>query len=262
MARIYSVKLQYSLLSAKFLLDTGEGVYINWHQSRFERECELKKKFGSVKNETNLFIKNMKGEVTPAEMREAFSQFGEVTSVDCKPWTSPVGTKLKYGFVAYNNSEDAARACAEGPRNLTMKALFTDGLTYIGFFQSREQRAVFLGAQRRRQLWMPYGGPFGGFGGFGGFGMGMGMDMDPGMPMHHRPPPYHPFMMFDMPPIHYYGPHPRYRRHPAPRYQQGRYQNHRAAAGGDYSPRGYSPYSQTRYQVINICLALTNSSSA
>jgi polyadenylate-binding protein len=141
-------------------LDGENPLYVNWHQSKAERERELKKEFSQAPNLTNLFLKNLRLDVTEDELKQAFQFFGKVTSIGLKEWNTKAGQKqAKYGFVALGTPEDAGRAINEGLQQEDIKALFIpNSRAYIGLHQSREKRQQYLLSERRKMQAYNFGG--------------------------------------------------------------------------------------------------------
>jgi len=136
-------------------LDGAEGpLYANWHQGRAERLRELKRHHSVASNETNLFVKNLKPEVTEADLKKAFTHFGKVTSAAVKDWTQGEGQKkARSGFIAFENADDAKRAQLEASSIPEIRALYLEGAdVFITFHQSRERRNEYLYTQRRRRM--------------------------------------------------------------------------------------------------------------
>jgi len=167
----------------------SEPLYVNWHQSKAERLRELKSQFQHLQNETNLFLKNLKSEVTENDVKSAFQNFGQITSVACKDWTSNDSQKkARMGFINFGNVEDARKAHAESSAVEEIKDLFVDSKPYIGFHQPKDKRKEYILSQKKWKAqqantakWMS------------GFNMGPMMNLPPGrrmppMGQQGRPP--------------------------------------------------------------------------
>jgi polyadenylate-binding protein len=129
----------------------SEPLYVAKHQSRHQRDFELKKNYATTKNDTNLFIKNLKPEVTKEQVKQAFSEFGEVgnTAVFTKEF-KPDDSVKGYGFVSFKVAQDALKAQTDGPKSDDIKNLFIDGQeVYINFWQPKSQRDQFKASKRR-----------------------------------------------------------------------------------------------------------------
>ncbi|CAG8434741.1 7810_t:CDS:2 [Diversispora eburnea] len=83
-------------------------VYVGHHIPKKERQSKLeefKSKF------TNIYVKNLDLEVTLDEFSELFSRFGKITSAVIS--TDEAGHSKGFGFVNYENHEEAAKAVNE-----------------------------------------------------------------------------------------------------------------------------------------------------
>ena len=58
---------------------------------------------------TNIYVKNLKGDCTDEELKTMFADFGPISST-CTKYFEKTGTR--YGFVDFENSEDAALVSA------------------------------------------------------------------------------------------------------------------------------------------------------
>jgi len=130
---------------------TQPNIYVTLSQTRRQRDEELSKNKSKANHQNNLFLKNLKPEITKELVKDLFTNWGTVVSVDVKDNTRAPETakKTRYGFVAFSNIEDAAKAKAEAPDNQLVKDLYIDGKPYINIFQPKEERAKFLRTQFR-----------------------------------------------------------------------------------------------------------------
>lgn len=163
-------------------LDGAEGpIYVSWHQGRAERNRELSKQHQQTQNETNLYVKNLRLDVTPNDLKKAFQQYGTIVSVDCKDWASnDAQKKARFGFIAFADSNDAQKAVQAALNDPEIKSLYlADAKPYINLHQARPKRNEFL--YNRKKL-RSQQAAMGGMGGMGGMGM-------PGMPPMGGMPP-------------------------------------------------------------------------
>ena len=82
--------------------------YVGHHVPRKERQAkieELKAKF------TNVYVKNLDTEVSDSEIEEMFKQYGPITSAVIQK--DEDGKSKGFGFVNFENSEDARKAVNE-----------------------------------------------------------------------------------------------------------------------------------------------------
>ncbi|KAF9342289.1 Protein phosphatase PP2A regulatory subunit B, partial [Mortierella sp. AD094] len=90
------------------MLLNDKKVFVGHHISKKERQSkveEMKSKF------TNVYIKNLDPEVTQEEVEAIFTKFGPVTS--CVVSTDETGRSKGFGFINFENHEDARRAVDE-----------------------------------------------------------------------------------------------------------------------------------------------------
>jgi len=126
-------------------------LYVNWHQAKAERTRDLKRQHQQSQNDKNLYLKNLKPEVGEVELKNAFQQYGKVNSVACKEWISKdTQKKAKFAFVAFDNSDDAARALNDGVNTQEIRNLFVaEAKPYIGLHQEKAKRKEYLHTQMK-----------------------------------------------------------------------------------------------------------------
>jgi polyadenylate-binding protein len=166
-------------------LEGADGpLYAAWHQGRSERVRELKRLYSQANNNTNLYVKNLRGDVTESEVKSAFQQFGNIVSVAVKDWdqTNPQ-KQTKFGFIAFDNADDAKRAQTQAASTPEIRGLYAAGVEpYINLHQTKDKRNEFLYTRRRRKMQTG----------------GMNMDAFKGMPFpfaNRRFQPFPPMMM-------------------------------------------------------------------
>ncbi|CCD24269.1 polyadenylate-binding protein NDAI_0C06100 [Naumovozyma dairenensis CBS 421] len=90
------------------MLLNGQEIFVGPHLSRKERDSQLEE---SKANFTNIYVKNINLETTDEEFTELFSKYGKVLSAALEKTEDG---KLKgFGFVDFENHEDAAKAVEE-----------------------------------------------------------------------------------------------------------------------------------------------------
>ena len=166
----------------------------------------LRESFANIVNETNLFTKNIKKEVTEQQLNETFSKYGKITSCAIKEVKSidpkfPCDTNC--GFICFSNRDEAKRALAYSPKDKDVQELYKDKVIYITYHYRKEQYQVYKEMKRRtmakyfqRQV-NPMFIPFPmmhpamlGFGGAPGFNHPMMNSAPPMPPRYHGPPPH------------------------------------------------------------------------
>jgi len=142
----------------KTLEGCSKPLYVNWYQDRAELRKQQQQQQGQ--SDSNLYIKNLRQDVEEEEIRKAFQQFGNITSVSCKEWTNSAGQKNKFAFVCFDNPQDASQAQAQALSVPEVKALYAPGVEpYVNFHQSREKRNQFLDSKGRGKAQMGMGAP-------------------------------------------------------------------------------------------------------
>jgi polyadenylate-binding protein len=122
-------------------LINGKPVYVGKFERRTERTTGASKF-------TNVYVKNVPGDYDESKFKTLFEKFGNVTSVAIRPGGDK-HTGLSYGFVNFENHEEAVRAVdGAGEIELGGHRLFCDR------FQKRNERMSLLGKlyeDRRRE---------------------------------------------------------------------------------------------------------------
>ncbi|KAF8923352.1 Protein phosphatase PP2A regulatory subunit B, partial [Haplosporangium gracile] len=90
------------------MLLNDKKVYVGHHIAKKERQSKVEE---MKANFTNVYIKNLDPEVTQEEVETLFTKFGPVTS--CVVSTDENGRSKGFGFINFENHEDAKRAVDE-----------------------------------------------------------------------------------------------------------------------------------------------------
>lgn len=141
--------------------ETQTKLYVDYAQSREQRKQLLTNKFQTSKNETNVFIKSLKGAVTEASLKDVFAKFGPITSVCVKAHELngkpevPDKKVMKFGFINFADAEDAKKAMTDGKKDEDVKALIDEGhfknQEFLYFAQPKQVRNKYLKMQRVNQ---------------------------------------------------------------------------------------------------------------
>lgn len=137
----------------------GEQIYVGLAQKKNARRRQLAEEFSRHANETNLFIKSLKEEVTESMIRECFGEFGEITSVAVRLSTKVPksieshGVKLKFGFINFKEEKDAKNAFVEAKKSKKIRQLVSehhdDNKDFLYFAQPRTVRDQYLRMVRK-----------------------------------------------------------------------------------------------------------------
>lgn len=137
-------------LNGKDVDGTGE-LYVGRAQKKQERAAELRNQFEAQKQEriqkfqgVNLYVKNLDDTVDDDKLREAFTQYGTITSAKIMS----DGDKSKgFGFVCFSSPEEATKAVTEmNGRIVGSKPL------YVALAQRRDERKAHLTAQYMQRM--------------------------------------------------------------------------------------------------------------
>jgi len=103
-------------------------------------------------SESNLYLKNLRPDLSDTELKKAFQAFGNVTSVCLKEWKATVGSKAaKFGFVAFGSIQEAKKAHESAFNSAEVKSLYIPyERPYINLHQSKERRHEYLQSERRK----------------------------------------------------------------------------------------------------------------
>ena len=139
-------------------------LYVSYAQDKATRRRTLKSKHMKFKNETNLYIKSLKGDVTDQVLTAAFSKFGKVTSVCIKthepkgaPGSAPQekpSVNLKFGFINFSTADEAKSAFTECKKDPTVLSLLDQNLLgrggeFVYYAQSKTVRQQYLRMQKK-----------------------------------------------------------------------------------------------------------------
>uniref|UniRef100_A0A673LHB0 Polyadenylate-binding protein n=1 Tax=Sinocyclocheilus rhinocerous TaxID=307959 RepID=A0A673LHB0_9TELE len=116
------------------MLLNDRKVFVGRFKSRKEREAEMGAK---AKEFTNVYIKNFGEDMDDQRLKELFDKYGKTLSV--KVMTDPTGKSRGFGFVSYENHEDANKAVEE------MNGTELNGKTvFVGRAQKKMERQAEL----------------------------------------------------------------------------------------------------------------------
>uniref|UniRef100_A0A914E7T3 Polyadenylate-binding protein n=1 Tax=Acrobeloides nanus TaxID=290746 RepID=A0A914E7T3_9BILA len=136
-------------------------------QTKVERLKELKKKFDSTLQKChlgNLYVKQLDESFDDDQLRETFEKFGKINSA--KIMRDETGRSKGFGFVCFENPEDANKAQAE----MHGKFLVNKPI-YVAHAQRKDERRSILAShymQRLAKVRMQTGQPANGGGSFPG----------------------------------------------------------------------------------------------
>jgi len=132
-------------------IDGAGELYVGRAQKKQERAAELRSQFELQKQEriqkfqgVNLYVKNLDDSVDDDKLREAFTQYGTITSAKIMS----DGDKSKgFGFVCFSSPEEATKAVTE----MNGRIVGTKPL-YVALAQRRDERKAHLTQQYMQRM--------------------------------------------------------------------------------------------------------------
>lgn len=175
---------------------TGSAIYVNIAIPKNRRLRQIQSQRAKKKNETNIYLRSIKMEVSEEQLKTVFQKYGEITSTCLKEWEGNVGSgisKKQFAFINYVDPKSAQELMAKYKDDQDIRALIDEGTdsNFLFFAQTKQQRMQFLRMQRQNNMFAqmqkgpgnPYmqmmmrnqmGFPPGGMGAMMGFGGGFG----------------------------------------------------------------------------------------
>lgn len=90
-----------------------------------ERIALLQKEYENTFNDTNIFTKGLKADVTLEQFKDAFAQFGEITSCAIRKASLPM-IKTQFGFACFKDRPTCFKCLVGGPNNQAIQALYEE----------------------------------------------------------------------------------------------------------------------------------------
>ena len=131
--------------------DCGEPMYVSWAQSKYERKQQLNES-AAQNNETKIYVRDLKLEITKEQLKEVFDQFGDIKTLSVKIIKMNEEDK-KFGMIDFMLKEEATKAITQGPDLLEVKAITTnpEQPAYIKIAQSKEERRKYRNMLKHQQ---------------------------------------------------------------------------------------------------------------
>lgn len=132
-----------------------DGLFVDFAQSKIQRRRMLKNKHLKFKNQTNLYIKSIKKDVTSEQLKTIFQKWGTINSVCLKTHNfsgkkaavTPT-SELQFGFVNFPNAEEAKLAFSQAKNDDEVLNLIDLSVKtkddFIHFAQPANVRKQFL----------------------------------------------------------------------------------------------------------------------
>lgn len=130
---------------------SNELLFVGRAQKKQERQNELRSQFEQQKQDriqrfqgVNLYVKNLDDNINEEDLREAFNQYGTITSAKIM---YDAEVSRGFGFVCFSSPEEATKAVTEmNGRIVGSKPL------YVALAQRREDRKAHLTAQYMQRM--------------------------------------------------------------------------------------------------------------
>ncbi len=139
-----------------------EPLYVGFAQSKYQRKQELQKQRLNVKNETNMYVRSLKKEVSGEDIMRVFGKYGEIQSICLKEcnlnktrfnpsnmMTAPPNDDkvLQFGFINYKNGSSAIELITKYKTDEDIKALIDEEhakSSFIFYAQPKKIRYQYL----------------------------------------------------------------------------------------------------------------------
>ena len=124
----------------KDIFNNGEKVYVSWAESKENRLQKLRDLHLKLGNDTILYTKNLKMSTLCEELKNTFEKYGKVVRCVIKEPPKIEGKQFKptkYGYIYYENKEDAKKAQFGIVKDEEALRLYEDQV-YINFLLKKE----------------------------------------------------------------------------------------------------------------------------
>ena len=134
-----------------------EPLFVDFVVPKRFRKNRIQKDIATFQNNTNLYIKSLKAEVTESRVRELFGKFGKLTSVEVKGCKPPFlnGEVLNFAFVNYANAADATDAYIKAKHDPDildlLHAVHHKTADFIYYHQPKSIRTQYIRMKKRMQ---------------------------------------------------------------------------------------------------------------
>jgi polyadenylate-binding protein len=181
---IEGAQLVIEQFNEKILVEGADPLYVGVAESKAVRRGKIMKMRQDMRNETNLYVRSLKEDVTEESFRAVFSVYGEITSICLKKWImkpnpqnendAQADKNLKFGFVNFSKPEEATKAFNEYKDNETLREMVDPGnsSSFVFFFQPKRVRDGYKRMTNMNRRFMQ------------GMHMGMPMNMNMNMNMN------------------------------------------------------------------------------
>lgn len=97
------------------------NLYVGFAESKKKRKEKFKKQNVPFTQQTNIFVKSIRSDVTDEDIKRVFSQFGKITSVCLQAAPQPPkyapDEKIQFCFINFETNKQAQEAFYLGKKN-------------------------------------------------------------------------------------------------------------------------------------------------
>jgi len=135
----------------------GKTLFVARAQKRAERLAQLRQQYEKKRIENqhkykgvNLYVKNLDESMNDTQLREAFAEFGTITSTKImrdSPVNGVPGASKGFGFVCFNSADEATKAVTEMNGKIVGKKPL-----YVALAQRKDERRQQIAMQHNNRL--------------------------------------------------------------------------------------------------------------
>ena len=142
-----------------------EPLYVAIAQSKRVRKKMLQDQKLKQKNETNMYVRSIRTDVTDEDIERVFSKYGKILSFCLKQWNRPTRRtegepvqdlpQLKFGFVNYQNPEDALKLFTSYKSDQEIRKLVqveNENTSFVFYAQPKKLRAQYLRMHKKNMM--------------------------------------------------------------------------------------------------------------
>ena len=148
--------------NGKFLEENAAGeqeepLFVDYVVPKRFRKARTQKDASTYQNNTNLYVKSLKADVTEEKLRAAFEKFGKITSIEvksCKP-SFLNGEVLNFAFVNFATADEATEAYIKAKHDADIQDMVHSAHSktadFIFYHQPKSIRTQYVRMKKRMQ---------------------------------------------------------------------------------------------------------------
>ncbi len=140
-----------------------ESLYVGQAQSKSSRRAALFSERMNIKNQTNLYIRSLRMDITKEDLLKAVSKYGKITSICLKEWKDTGKPKaegegqeqpkpLQFGFFNFETNEEALNCYhnyKKDPEITKLADVESENINFVFFAQPKQIREQYLRVTKR-----------------------------------------------------------------------------------------------------------------